>query len=92
MREQTPYGEIPDEAYYSCDMGMAKPSAGFFGYIVSDLGLAPGQVLFIDDQPQNVPVPDRPDLTRSSGRTSTGSPGCATSSPPTAYGWTDRAT
>lgn len=54
MREKAPYGEILDGAYYSCDIGVAKPSAAFFDYIVTDLGLAPGQLLFIDDQPKNV--------------------------------------
>ncbi len=54
MRRKTPYGEILDGTYYSCDIGVAKPSAAFFEHIVTDLGLAPGQVLFLDDQPRNV--------------------------------------
>lgn len=54
MREKAPYGEILDGAYYSCDIGVAKPSAGFFEHIVIDLGLAPGQLLFLDDQCKNV--------------------------------------
>ncbi len=54
MREKAPYGEILDGAYYSCDIGVAKPSAAFFEYIVTDLGLAPDQLLFLDDQLKNV--------------------------------------
>lgn len=54
MREKAPYGEILDGAYYSCDIGVAKPSVAFFEYIVTDLGLAPVQLLFIDDQLKNV--------------------------------------
>lgn len=54
MRERTPYVEALDGAYYSCDIGVAKPSAAFFEHIVTDLGLAPNQVLFLDDQPKNV--------------------------------------
>jgi putative hydrolase of the HAD superfamily len=54
MREQAPYGELLDGAYYSCDLGAAKPSAAFFEHIVTDLGLAPDQLLFLDDQPENV--------------------------------------
>lgn len=54
MRTKTPYREILDGAYFSCDMGVAKPSAAFFKHIATDLGLAPGQLLFLDDQPKNV--------------------------------------
>ena len=54
MRDRAPYDEILDGAYYSCEIGSAKPSAVFFEHIASDLGLAPGQLLFIDDQPANV--------------------------------------
>ena len=54
MREKAPYGELLDGAYYSCDIAAAKPSAAFFEHIVTDLGLAPNQLLFIDDQPENV--------------------------------------
>lgn len=54
MRDRAPYDEILDGAYYSCDIRAAKPSAAFFEHIASDLGLAPEQLLFIDDQPANV--------------------------------------
>jgi len=54
MRDRAPYDEVLDGAYYSCDIGAAKPSAVFFQHIASDLRLAPGQLLFVDDQPANV--------------------------------------
>lgn len=54
MRKRAPYDEVLDGAYYSCDIRSAKPSAVFFEHIASDLGLAPEELLFIDDQPVNV--------------------------------------
>lgn len=54
MRETAPYDDVLDGAYYSCDIGAAKPSAAFFEHIVTDLGLAPDRLLFLDDQPTNV--------------------------------------
>ena len=54
MRRYAPYGELLDGAYYSCDVGAAKPSAAFFEHITTDLNLTPDQLLFLDDQPENV--------------------------------------
>lgn len=54
MRDRTPYAQILDGAYYSCQIGVAKPSAEFFEHIAADLGLAPGELLLVDDQPANV--------------------------------------
>lgn len=54
MRTTAPYNDVLDGAYYSCDLGVAKPSAGFFEHIGADLALRPDQLLFIDDQPVNV--------------------------------------
>lgn len=54
MRKKAPYGDLLDGAYYSCDIGAAKPSTAFFEHIVAELGLAPDELLFIDDQPGNV--------------------------------------
>lgn len=54
MRDKTRYSEVLDGSYYSCDIGVAKPTTAFFEHIVADLGLAPGQLLFLDDQPKNV--------------------------------------
>ena len=54
MRTLTPYEEILDGTYYSCDIGVAKPSTDFFDYIATDLGLSSSQLLFLDDQASNV--------------------------------------
>jgi putative hydrolase of the HAD superfamily len=54
MRETAPYGTVLDGVYYSCDIGVAKPSVAFFEHIVADLGVGPDQLLFVDDQPANV--------------------------------------
>lgn len=54
MRARPAYREGFDRLYFSCDIGAAKPSAAFFEHIVADLGVAPGMVLFLDDQPGNV--------------------------------------
>lgn len=54
MRERAPYSRLLDGGYYSCELGVAKPSAAFFEHIARDLGLAPDELLFVDDQPANV--------------------------------------
>lgn len=54
MRTLLGYDELLDGSYYSCDVGVAKPAAGFFTAIADDLGLEPAQLLFLDDQPENV--------------------------------------
>lgn len=54
MRERAPYGRLLDGAYYSCDIGTAKPAGTFFERVASDLGLSPQQLLFIDDSAANV--------------------------------------
>jgi putative hydrolase of the HAD superfamily len=48
------YDPLMDRCYYSCSMGVAKPDAAYFQHIAEDLGLAPGELLFIDDQADNV--------------------------------------
>jgi putative hydrolase of the HAD superfamily len=39
--------------YYSCRLGAAKPDPRAFQLVLSDLGVRPGQVLFIDDRAEN---------------------------------------
>lgn len=48
------YDSLMDRCYYSCAVGLAKPDAAFFTHIVDDLGLAPEELLFIDDRLENV--------------------------------------
>jgi putative hydrolase of the HAD superfamily len=39
--------------YYSCRLGAAKPDAQAFQLVLRDLGVQPGEVLFVDDRAEN---------------------------------------
>ncbi len=54
MSETLGYGELFDAEFYSCDLGHAKPSADYFRLVLEGVGLAPGEVLFLDDKAANV--------------------------------------
>ncbi|MEO7061017.1 MAG: HAD-IA family hydrolase [Lapillicoccus sp.] len=54
MREAMGYDTVFDAQFYSSEVGHAKPSAAFFTYIVTTLGLDAAQVLFLDDRADNV--------------------------------------
>ena len=54
MKDCLGYGAMMDGAYYSCDLGVAKPAAGFFEAILDDLGADPWAVCFVDDLAGNV--------------------------------------
>lgn len=54
MAEQLRYRELFDHCFFSCEMGLAKPDPDYFRAILTELGLTPAEVLFIDDKPQNV--------------------------------------
>ncbi len=43
-----------DRVYLSNEIGFAKPDKRFFEYILHDLGIKPGEMLFIDDMACNV--------------------------------------
>ena len=43
-----------DRAFYSCHVGYAKPDRAYFDHVLAELGLAPDDVLFIDDLEPNV--------------------------------------
>lgn len=40
--------------YYSCRLGAAKPDPRAFQLVLGDLGVQPGEVLFIDDRADNI--------------------------------------
>lgn len=43
-----------EKTYYSCDIGMRKPDAEIFEYVLNQHGLKANETLFIDDSPQHV--------------------------------------
>ncbi len=54
MKAELGYDEVFDSAFYSSDVGWAKPSAEFFTHVVDALGASPDEVLFVDDSQANV--------------------------------------
>ena len=54
MRRLLGYDELLDGTYYSCEVGAAKPEAPYFLHIADDLGVAPRELVFVDDAPVNV--------------------------------------
>ena len=48
------YADLLDRRFYSCNLGVAKPDPAFFEAVLAVLGLGPGDVLFVDDNPVNV--------------------------------------
>lgn len=54
MRASMRFGEIFDRLFFSCELGVAKPEAGFFEKVRRGLGILPAAILFIDDAQANV--------------------------------------
>ncbi|HYO39127.1 MAG TPA: HAD-IA family hydrolase [Nocardioidaceae bacterium] len=54
MRDEMGYAELFDGAFYSYEMGVAKPDPDYFRFIVDALGIAADEMLFLDDRPDNV--------------------------------------
>jgi len=46
--------EIFDKIYSSASLGMIKPNPEIYKYVLHDLGVAPDEVIFIDDLPENI--------------------------------------
>jgi putative hydrolase of the HAD superfamily len=49
-----PFEKLFDNAYYSCNIGLRKPNANIYEFVLRENNLQPGQTLFIDDSIQNV--------------------------------------
>lgn len=43
-----------ERCYYSCDIGMRKPDAEIFQFVLNDNNLLAEETLFIDDSPQHI--------------------------------------
>lgn len=54
MRRELGYDALLDGCFFSCDLGVAKPQPEFFRRVLTELGVAPDQALFVDDNPVNV--------------------------------------
>ncbi len=54
MSEKLGYADIFDMEFYSCRIGYKKPDPAYYTAILEELGLPPGEVLFIDDVEANV--------------------------------------
>ena len=51
---QGAFESIFEKHYYSCNMGMQKPDAEIFEFVLKENGLDRTKTLFIDDSPQHV--------------------------------------
>lgn len=54
MVDELGYGQLFDRCFVSYQLGVAKPSAGYFERIVERLDADPSTLLFVDDVPANV--------------------------------------
>ncbi len=53
MRTTLGYERLFDHLFFSCEMGVSKPSAAYFMAIAERLGVTPRDLLFIDDSVAN---------------------------------------
>jgi putative hydrolase of the HAD superfamily len=54
MAENLGYGGLLDGAFWSYELGVAKPDPAFFTAILGQLDVEPADVLFVDDNARNV--------------------------------------
>ena len=54
MRQALGYGDLFDEVFYSCELGVAKPEPAYFEAALATLGVTPDEVVFVDDSTRNV--------------------------------------
>jgi putative hydrolase of the HAD superfamily len=54
MAENLGYADLLDGAFWSYELGLAKPDPAFFSAILDRIGLEAGDVLFVDDSARNV--------------------------------------
>ena len=54
MRQRPEYTDAFDAQFYSCELGVAKPSPLYFTRIIETLGVEPARTLFLDDRADNV--------------------------------------
>ena len=49
-----PFDDFFDKAYYSCEMGLRKPNAEIFEFVLQENKLDVTKTLFVDDSAQNI--------------------------------------
>ncbi len=49
-----PFDDYFDKAYFSCDIGLRKPDANCYEWVLKEQNLIPERTIFIDDSVQNV--------------------------------------
>jgi HAD superfamily hydrolase (TIGR01509 family) len=54
MSEVLGYADRFDGAFYSCQLRLIKPDVEYFRAVLSEIGLPPDRVLFLDDHQANV--------------------------------------
>ncbi|WP_435771908.1 HAD family hydrolase [Nocardioides sp. SYSU DS0651] len=54
MRATLGYDQAFDTCFYSCELGVAKPSGAFFEAVLERVGARPDEVLFLDDSERYV--------------------------------------
>lgn len=54
MRDELGYAGLFDGAFYSYEMGVAKPDPAYFRFILDALGVPADELLFLDDRLDNV--------------------------------------
>jgi putative hydrolase of the HAD superfamily len=54
MHEQLGYGDLLDGAFYSYELGLAKPDPAYFTAVADRLGVASERLLLLDDNAANV--------------------------------------
>jgi putative hydrolase of the HAD superfamily len=54
MRGTLGYERVVEHAFYSCELGVAKPEPAFFEAILDRLAVTPDRVAFVDDSLRNV--------------------------------------
>jgi putative hydrolase of the HAD superfamily len=54
MRRELGYDARFDTQFYSCELGLAKPEAAYFEWILTTVDATADQVLFVDDSARNV--------------------------------------
>lgn len=53
-KRDKPFEEFFDKAYYSCNIGLRKPNADIYEFVLSENELNAGKTLFVDDSAQNI--------------------------------------